>query len=89
MAGELDRLAAALVSLADTRASGNIQREAQRIDVGRVISTSPVRIRLNGLRLTIEDEDFVTNHGYTPAVGHVVVVFPLASGGFFVIRASG
>lgn len=83
-----DKLASLLVQLADSRSTGNMEREAVRIDTGRVASANPVTIKLNGLRLTLEEEDITTAHGYTPAVGHTVIVFPLYSGGFFVVRAS-
>lgn len=83
-----DKLASLLVQLADARAGGHNERESVRIDTGRVTSASPLVVKLNGLRLTLESEDITTIHGYTPAVGHTVVVFPLYSGGFFVVRAS-
>jgi hypothetical protein len=83
-----DKLASLLVQLADTRSGGHAERESVRIDTGRVTSSNPLIVKLNGLRLTLEGEDITTIHGYTPAVGHTVIVFPLYSGGFFVVRAN-
>ena len=83
-----DRLASILVQLADSRATGTNERGAVRIDTGRVVSANPLTVKLTGLRLTLEGEDITTAHGYTPAVGHTVIVFPLYSGGFFVVRAN-
>jgi hypothetical protein len=88
LADSLDNLAASLIAMVDDRSGGNIERSVPKIDIGRVISSSPVRINIQGLQLTLEEEDFVTAHGYTPTVGHVVLVIPVFSGGFFVMRAS-
>lgn len=84
-----DTLATSLIAMADARSTGQIEMSAPRIDIGRVISSSPVRVKVLSLQLTLEEEDFTTAHGYTPAVGHVVVVMPIYSGGYFLMRASG
>lgn len=88
MPDSVDNLAASLIAMVDDRSGGNIDRSVPKIDIGRVISSNPVRVNIQGLRLTLEEEDFVTAHGYTPTVGHVVLVIPVFSGGFFIMRAS-
>lgn len=88
MVDGVDSLAASLISMVDTRSDGNIDRSVPKIDIGRVVSSNPLRIKIEGLRLTLEEEDFVTAHGYTPSTGHVVLVLPVFSGGFFIMRAS-
>jgi hypothetical protein len=88
LADSFDSLAASFVALADARSSGHVEMSMPIIDVGRVIASNPVRVRVLGSQLTLEDEDFVTAHGYTPSVGHVVLVLPVYSGGFFIMRVN-
>jgi hypothetical protein len=87
----LDRLAAALVNMADTRTAGGVQRDVQRIDIGRVTSVEsgkPSRIYVSSMQVAIEDDDFDVLDGYTFAKDDNVVVIPLASGGFFILGGS-